>query len=589
MKKIPILWMLVIIGISIHAQKPQKEKLANGFLNPVSSIDFTGKGVSSVNYLVDCPATEAEIKANNYKLKIEGAKEGNDYTIVFFIYNAKIHEYIGTSSTGQITSYIPKVSVKAETQAFLLNNKYEIIWNFVTRPDFNYVDYKGSPQGTENLAKAELKKIQPSTKQTVLKKYCKEIFKAYQEKINTELGLGIVNTYYLRLFTLKDKKFNYGDFNELTLKLAGSIQENGSYNMDILDAVIAEYEKWVEKYQPGKNGAICDKNINEIFNNLAIAYWLKGDAENLKKYYDKFMNMEGNRTYESFAKLSMEQALKNNEYKKKYPEPVARQIRPEIIARNYELIFNGFLSNYICNKAGIGHYQPILPENYNMLKSLDRNFYVKHKEAEIKARASATFEIFGKLRTLDVSATSGELNENFGLVVNYDANGNVESVLDKEKNEVLFKFTYAPNLVLQKVTKHEIGAVMRSIYEVKSSDNNEFVFNVTYTLAFKKGDDMDEYVQKIKLDEHNRITGISLRPGIISKMYITELVRDEFGRISQQATIVRDLDGGNEDPLGTLTILREDVDMLMNAGLIDGNKFKEQAYYTYIIPRTKLK
>ncbi|MCW3785721.1 hypothetical protein [Plebeiibacterium sediminum] len=555
-----------IACLSLNAQKPEKVKFDGYYKNiPEYNLNIDGYTLQTEfdKYIQDLFAEK------NLDLCIKGfEKGGEDLKLYFSVKEPEIEVRIdkGTQNIDgkTYTNYTAVVSASSESKLLMINKDGFPVKEIILEPNLKSIEKKGFPVTSKAAAEEEAKKIQKENASKIKKAYALGLFKVYQSKLDDLYG-EFNQSFRYRVFEIKAKKFDYTEFNNATQEF---VQADSVYNINSEDNqtkihdAINIWKKYADEYTPGKKNKICDLNIDEINFNIAMGYLALGDVNNLEAYWNKCLQISGNKTVEFYSKDDVENMIQNLalsvENKDKPMQPLDNYIAKENY--NTQLFLNSIFSAYLQSKWRDSyltiHYFPAQPQ---LLKTatITKNYYEKSHEY-----LNMNYTRFGNISSLTYRTEKGYYpDKTYRYTFEY-CNDGISKVL-MNGNRVVFSVGYYLG---------NISSVVWNISDSKSitfSFENEAPGHINVQTTYAEGSKRVEGDNKdyIEYDENYNVVAFHLMDSDCDNQGY-----DKYGNVNswtftnpnndQTATVSFDL---NLDAKGNAVKINSDQDYSVDA------------------------
>ena len=211
---------LICISLSIlmNAQKPESSNYSINYKN-IPQFDL-GSKTYQVEYNVDAHS-KTVLDENKLSIELKGYQKGNDITLSFTSTMPEINQKItpityNSGTTSEYKRYVGLTYIRATSKLEIKNTQNKIIKTIQLSPDPQKVDLESEETTSQSSAQLELNKIGYEKRKEMIKNYLSELITIYQEELDQLYGK-FTRQADLGIFTIKSKKYNYSQFNKMTL------------------------------------------------------------------------------------------------------------------------------------------------------------------------------------------------------------------------------------------------------------------------------------------------------------------------------------------------------------------------------------
>ncbi len=521
--------LTLLLSVNLIAQKTERIKFEGYYNNiPSQRLDISTYSFEFASGI----SKSFDQKASDINITLDGFEKGDDLRIVFCSTEPQltpriVEEQVMVQDVAK-TKYTAKLEARANTKIILVNKDNQIIDYFDVEPDYKWIDNEGFDKWSRADAREELKRVNSSSERTSCKnKYVSQSIKAASLQLNKRYGKGAFQEKF-RVFTIKPKKFDYTDFNEATQGFINAISTpdiNSDANTKAIDHAIATWSNYESQYVDDKSSKVSNTNIDEIYMNLAVGYMVKGDGENLKKYWAKCKEFKGNLTAEGYFTWIVEPVLDNYEqFLAKGNQPLQvidnNQLLSETDAFNNKVFLNGLFSAYLTSKVNLLYVEDQFAPNYLFLGKHEKT--IKHKHSDLTINQTFNYGAFGRISDITFKTKYGK-DEDVELLK--------ETQLVHSDTTLHYSFEYLDNQIIEvnsndkklfEVEYYEDGLISNVIYygmddrmvifELGEKDENG---NIEMRVDMLKTSTRESVVNEkasIKLDADNFISDIRVAP-----------------------------------------------------------------------------
>lgn len=563
-----MLLLIAILTTTITAQKPEKNKYEGHYKNiPAYQLNIDGYAAS-----YSTPEwIEELIKKDTLDLQLKGFNKGNDLNIVFYCsepeLKASVEKETKKVNEQSVTTYYALVSARSESKVLVLNKEGLPIEIITTEPDYTWVNDKGFSRSNYDEAAKEMDKAKSSNGEKVKQKYIRALIKAYQIELDNRYGC-FNNESTIRVFSIKNKKFDYSDFNTATqsfIEATTSSEINSDANTEKIKEAIAVWEQYANEYEAGKKSKVCDVNIDEINFNLAMGFLALGEGNQLKTYWEKCLAVKGNYTAEGYAKTYLPQMINNHEeYLAKKDQPLKPiDLTSEEQKYNDMILYKTILNFYFTQKHGnLGVISQYFPSQSQYITTTSTT---KIYDEGTKETIKQSYSPYGKLNDM-IYSVEGGMNDDKTRRYNFRYSNNQVSEVVLNGNLKLFTINYENNKISEII--HHFSNSKRVIYKFNMTEPGKTEIHISVA----EGEKIQESkrVNWVKFDKDYHVTGIYISPFMTK-----ELKYDKHGNIVEITAV------NLADNTFTMPFTVE-ADEKGNAIQIDSNGLKVTSSYEYI-------
>ncbi|WP_075591559.1 hypothetical protein [Labilibacter marinus] len=533
MKKLLLSAFVLSIGTMAMAQKPEKNKV-EGYYNNIPKQVLNISGLS-YEHKAGISKTFDEKITDKHDLSIDGFGSGNDIKLVLTstepVITTRVAEETKTSADNtRTTTYTALIEARANTKVLILDKNNQLINYFDVIPDYKWVDKDGFDRSSFTAANEELKGLNTASNRAKCKSdYVSMAVKAAQQKLNEDYGKGVF-TKKFRVYTIKAKKFDYTDFNDATnafISAFSTAEINSEANKKAIDNAIVVWQNYESQYLEGKKSKVCDVNIDEIYMNLAVGYLVKGDGENLKKYWQKCLDYKGNHTAEGYFKFVAPRLIDNYDYYlakgKDDLTPIdKRTLISETEVFNNKVFLQGIFSTYLSSKVNLLYPEELFAPNSLYLGKAEKEIIYKHED--LSQKLTCLYGPFGKISNVTLSTKMAAGVDSEGLLAKCDLvksdstltysfvykNNRIESILLNNKT-TLFKLRYCDEGYISGISYY--GMYKRAVtYGINRPDETGKI-DINLALINRSTTDvMERQKASITFDDNELIKDIRIAP-----------------------------------------------------------------------------
>jgi hypothetical protein len=375
MKRKPLLLALAMcFSFAVFGQKTDVEKIKTTFLQlpkaplpkNVKSYDLRIVNNSGITLPADY-AVGSMLKLEGFERKAQNP----DVTLVISVEKVTPESKVLSKMVSPgTTSYFYVVSSRVDVTTRFLTGDTQ--YEFYRTSNFDQ-DMSSSFESTffpnEQAAKQALANDKDAPDK-VFKQSIDKTFMMLRDILNTNHGFAQI-TEYFPVWTIKSKDFDYADIDkakELYLKSMADVSKStlSEDNRKSLQEAVDIWTKNVNEYKPGeKNARISDKNIQELYMNLAMGnIWLQNFAD-AKKYFELGAKEKGLNQWKAVINTLLtnaEQGFNQNLLREKDQLNIAMQMSEFYSAPDFKIDQNAFRIKYI------EYYDQVNPQRLSFRK-----------------------------------------------------------------------------------------------------------------------------------------------------------------------------------------------------------------------------
>lgn len=510
MKRIFLPLLTFILVTNVFAQKPEKQKY-NGYFSNIPSRNLQIDGYK-MEYNVPNSVMDLMTK-DTLNLQLKGYNEGNDLTFVFYCSEPTLKAFVEDETKKvndkQVTQYYSIITAESDNRLVILNKDKVPVEIIDIEPDLRWVNKKGFDRSKYSEAEADLKRAQNTNNDEVIKRYIKALIKAYQYELDNRYSKFTRNE-TMRVFTIKEKSFDYSDFNAATqsfIELTSNADLNSPTNIAKIKSVIDIWQKYESEYQSGKKNKVSDVNIDEIYFNISMGYLVLGQGEELKNYWNKCLSLKGNYTAEGYARNYLPLMIDNYDtyLAKKDEEFKPLDLITPIQKYNDMILLKTFLNFYFTEKQGnlgvIMNYFPSQPQFIKKIKT------IKDDGGTVET-IEQTYSCYGKLKRMTYSV-EGSIEDDITRDLSFSYIGDKISNVYMNGNAKLFHINYDDN---EKITniEHIFKNDRKIVYNFENTEPGKTELRVSYIDGEKTEE--NKHVNWVKYDVNYNVTGVYMAP-----------------------------------------------------------------------------